>query len=398
MDIATRTVSNAAARVAVACLLLSGLAFACTDPSGAKGAADVPATAQDTAAIDAAAPADAAADIGAGVDAATQDAATAADATGPDVAPPQPKVLTTFIGDWTMKPKQEMTRCVIKRLANTDTVWVNAIKTKLGKGSHHVVVYRSDATEEKKEPFNCTPFTETLSGGNVPMMITQIPEETLQLPKGVAFPFAAGQMIRIESHYLNYFQDDIVAHVDVEFHNIPKSELVHEADMLFYGTPDLSLPPGKATTNPWFFIDVWPGTKIFALTGHTHKLGTNVQVAMADNATHVDAPLVYPGVKPYTWEEAPIVQFAKPLEFTKPGQGFSYRCSWFNDTKQHVGFGESANKEMCFFWAYYYPSKGYRMCMNLGKYKDQSPVKVGDQVCCPDDSLCSLIKIYLGQI
>ena len=37
--------------------------------------------------------------------------------------------------------------------------------------------------------------------------------------------------------------------------------------------------------------------------------------------------------------------------------------------EQHVPtsrskFGESANNEMCFFWAYYYPSKGAYVCVH----------------------------------
>ena len=53
------------------------------------------------------------------------------------------------------------------------------------------------------------------------------------------------------------------------------------------------------------------------------------------------------------------------------------------------------NQEMCFLWAYYYPSKGYRMCVNPGNIANN--FELGEQVCCPDDAiLCDLVKVFLG--
>lgn len=309
---------------------------------------------------------------------------------------PYPSELKMQLGTWVMQPKAETTRCMVKRLDNPDEVWVHEIQTVLAKGSHHLIVYRSDATEEVLVPVKCTPFTETLSGGNIPLMITQIPKETLTLPKGVAFKFAPKQMIRIEAHYLNYYSDPIDTGADIKFVTLPPAEVKDEADMLFYGTPDFSLKPGKPYSTPWNYIDVWKDTKVFAVTGHTHQYGTNVEIGLAQGGTNVDAPLIYPGKdKPFDWAEAPLQQFDPPLQF-KGNEGFQYRCSWLNTSNKQVGFGESANQEMCFFWAYYYPSKGYRMCINPGKWKNQAPDMITDPICCPDSPICGLIKSYLG--
>jgi hypothetical protein len=60
-----------------------------------------------------------------------------------------------------------------------------------------------------------------------------------------------------------------------------------------------------------------------------------------------------------------------------------------NTSEQSVGFGESANDEMCFFWAYYFPSQGARVCV----HSDQ--VSGGIDLCCPGSPLCSLIENML---
>jgi len=43
---------------------------------------------------------------------------------------------------------------------------------------------------------------------------------------------------------------------------------------------------------------------------------------------------------------------------------------------------------MCFFWAYYWPSQGSRVCIHTNQYGGAN----GYDTCCPGDSVCSLIQ------
>jgi len=74
------------------------------------------------------------------------------------------------------------------------------------------------------------------------------------------------------------------------------------------------------------------------------------------------------------------------------GGGFDFECSWHNTSGSQVGFGESANEEMCFFWAYYYPSQGSKVCFHTDQYGGAD----GLNICCPGDSLCSYVEDFLG--
>jgi len=38
-------------------------------------------------------------------------------------------------------------------------------------------------------------------------------------------------------------------------------------------------------------------------------------------------------------------------------------CEWNNRSDQTVRFGTSVDSEMCFFWAYYFPSRGPLVCL-----------------------------------
>lgn len=322
---------------------------------------------------------------------ATGDTVVAADTAGPVEPPPIVATSTTGTGMWTMSTGQERTKCVLKKLDNADEMWVTQVRTTLGKGSHHMIVYVSDETEERTEPFNCDPFVETLKGQTYPLMITQIREETLTFPPGVAFKFEPHQMIRLEAHFINYFPEDIEAHGEVHFDAIAAEDVVDEANLLFYGNPDFEIPAGETYTTPWRFIDVPEGTKVFAVTGHEHQYGTNVEISYSSGVDDAGQSIYPTEDAPFTWDEPPVEYFDPPLAFEQ-GQGFRYRCTWDNTSDKTVKFGESANAEMCFLWAYYYPSQGYRLCVSPGSIGNGV---AGDQVCCPGHWVCDYITQFL---
>jgi hypothetical protein len=313
--------------------------------------------------------------------------------TGTNRPPIQAEYLTN-IGDWTMAPGKEITKCVIKRLTNEEEIWVSSIHIKNGKGSHHLIVYKSAETTEKTTPFECDPFIEVVAGDTLPLMISQIGEEELKFPSGVAFKFEPRQMVRIEAHYLNYFSEDITAHADISFKTIAQEDVENEANILFYGSPDFSLPPGKVTKSDLWFLDVWEGSKIFAITGHTHQYGIDVKIFNSDSKSKQGEQIYPPEETPFNWAEAPVTYFDPPLSFDGK-QGFHYQCVWENTSNKNVEFGESSSKEMCFFWAYYYPSKGYRLCINPGKYALRAPGLIQPQECCPGSIICDFIKQFL---
>ncbi|MFO0747271.1 MAG: hypothetical protein U1F43_16635 [Myxococcota bacterium] len=299
----------------------------------------------------------------------------------PTTPPPIITTSSTFIGDWEMQPSAETTKCVVKRLDNEDELWVTRIRTDLAKGSHHLIIYKSAETTERTEPFDCDPFVQTLQGETFPLMITQIRQEELTFPNGVAFKFEPHQMVRLEAHYLNYFTEPITAHGEVRFDGIAASDVVSEANLLFYGTPDIDIAKGASVTTPWYYIDIFPGAHLFAATGHTHAYGTNVEITYSNNVDD-EGTLIYPEEDaPFVWSEPPVAKFDPHLVFGEPGgkTGVRYRCSWTNTSSHHVSFGESAKAEMCFFWGYYYPSQGYRLCLSPGSIGNGL---LGDSVCC----------------
>ena len=277
----------------------------------------------------------------------------------------------------------ENTQCVTKRLTNAAPIKVDRIDNLLPTGSHHLIVYRTNDTTELLEPQDCQPFVDTLDPAKgAPLMITQKHEDTLILPDGVGFVLEAQQMVRLEMHYLNTTGGDIEVGATSTFHVMPDAEFTDAADFLFIGNPDIDIAANSSFTLGPTFLPLpadLDGSKFFGITGHTHQWGTNVRVAVAPTEDGPDTP-VY-DVAGWQWDEPETVYHDPP--FTLPADGgFRFVCEYQNMSSKPVGFGESANAEMCFFWAYYYPSKGAFVCAHT----DQVPG--GYDACCPGNAAC----------
>jgi hypothetical protein len=284
----------------------------------------------------------------------------------------------------TVEPGTEDTQCVVKRLGNDTEIKVNEIHNVLPQGSHHLIVYRTGDTEEQLEPFDCEPFADTLDPTKgSPLMVTQKHDETLRLPEGVGFSLDAGVMVRLEMHYINPTGEPLDVSATSTFYTMPEADFVHEADFLFLGNPDIDIPPNSEfTLGPTYLAlpaDL-AGSNIFGITGHTHQFGTNVAVSLAESSEGPFTSLY--DVAGWQWDE-PETVYLEPAVVLPEGGGFQFTCEWNNTSANQVQFGESANAEMCFFWAYYYPSKGAKVCAHT----DQVPG--GFDLCCPGNDLCS---------
>jgi hypothetical protein len=250
----------------------------------------------------------------------------------------------------------EGTQCVVKRLGNTEPVSIHEIHNSLGATSHHFIVYRVDDTEERPDPYPCSPFADTAN--DPPLIITQRKDDRLTLPAGVAYTIAPNQMIRLELHYINVTAAPQLAEATSTFIPMPDDEVEHEADIMFTGDTTITVPKMSETTRGPTFIRVparFNGVNYFALTGHEHQWGTDVYIEVAESEGSAGTP-VY-DVPNFLWDEPATITHDPP--FTVPdGGGFKLTCEWNNTSEEDVGFGLGVDDEMCFFWAYYFPSRG----------------------------------------
>ncbi len=322
---------------------------------------------------------------------------TTGDDTAADAPPLTGDVYTLTWPTQTIGTTIENTQCIWMRLNNTAPIKVHQIHNTLATTSHHLIIYKDQMdTTEQLTPVDCQGFTGALnpSGQIAPLVITQKEDDEVTLPDHVAYTLEANQMIKIELHYINSTDAAAQTNATINFYAADPATITDEAGVLFAGSLDIDIPAHSPATLHQFLtlpttdLDM-SASKIFAITGHTHRLGTQVTVGTAasrsDAVTQVYAPA------PFSWSEPLTTTYATP--FSVPaGGGFDFQCDWTNTTNNAVQFGESANQEMCFFWVYYYPAQKPKVCAHTQQYGGQN----GTDLCCPSsNSLCAAIGSHL---
>jgi hypothetical protein len=274
------------------------------------------------------------------------------------------------IGPILLHAGEENTYCSTVRLPNKLDSNVIEIHSELAPGSHHLVLYRSSETTESLTPTPCKSF-EGITTGIVPIFIAETLATTLALPKDVAYHFVPGEMVRIEAHYINATQNDIMGQGKVTLTPGTGGATYQQADIMFCGSIKQLRAHGvpantqNYTLDPGFYgggndIDLTK-LKIFAFTSHEHRLGSNVTIAKSTSASD-------PGTQLYenkSWDQPPLQAFDDNHLLTfQPGEGLRWQCSYDSldaspPPTMTTPFGLSAvSNEMCFIWAYYYPSAG----------------------------------------
>ncbi|HZS40352.1 MAG TPA: hypothetical protein VFF06_26150 [Polyangia bacterium] len=278
--------------------------------------------------------------------------------------------ITMGIGPIPLAAGEERTVCVTRHLGLTADIDVTQVVATLAPGSHHLVLYRSTETVESLTPTDCQPF-EGIQQGIVPILIAEKASTTLTLPSGVAYHFPQDQMVRIEAHYINATMNAIQGQGTLVLTPGATGVSYQQADIMFCGSvrqlSQTGIPPNQTnvTLNPGFYkgggdVDLTK-LKVFAFTSHEHHLGSDVTVSKSTSASD-------PGTLLYdnkSWDNPPLQAYddAHLLTFGA-GEGFRWQCSY--DSADAVPkpttttmFGTGAlDNEMCFIWAYYYPSVG----------------------------------------
>jgi hypothetical protein len=260
-----------------------------------------------------------------------------------------------------LAPGQETTQCVVLELPNETPQILRRIRSVISHGSHHLIAYRvPDTTPLQPAAAPCVAFADVINGAS-PVIIAESAESEVVYPDGVGLELKAHQRIKLEEHFLNAGDAMINATGTVEFTLVDPQPAIVLANLMLWGPQQFAIDAHK-TGSADYAHEVSAGMKVFGLTTHEHRFGTLATIGLA---TSVDGPAteIYRNTD---WEHPPLKAFDPPLSFDGT-QSLRLHCEWLNTSDQVVPFGISAaTNEMCFFWAYYYPSQGFQQCAEQG--------------------------------
>lgn len=273
------------------------------------------------------------------------------------------------VGPLPIDPGQERTQCLTGHFGGScalNVVQIDATQH----STHHVIFYRedpaaADAALHDCQPLNINPFGV---GTKAPLFIGETPQAQLKMPPNVAYPFAAGAPYTIEIHYMNAGNKPVSADAELVLTLAKPGQEVTRAEMLFYAsiTPldknydgkQKGIPPHQQLTlDPPGFARPPAGIKLFGLTSHQHRIGTEFVISRSRGASDAGQELF----RNTDWQHPPLLRFPDDGLLTfAAGEGLRWTCSYNNTNDFYVTFGQSAlRNEMCILWGYYFPAKGF---------------------------------------
>lgn len=216
---------------------------------------------------------------------------------------------------------------------------VSAFESHMTPGSHHLLLFYKDVVSNgplqdcSGLEFAATPYS------------TQLPDDTVAFPPGVAAAIPPSLGLRLQSHYLNTTAETVTAHVKVILHLAAPGTVTDRAAVLFIVQPNIHIPP-NTTQDVTYDCNIPVDMSVIKTASHMHKHGTKFVSTVAGA----------PFYSTDTWDEPKPAFFDPPMQL-HAGDPLHFACTFQNNGPDTLTFGESAQtNEMCILGASFYPA------------------------------------------
>jgi len=259
---------------------------------------------------------------------------------------PDDHTISLSTGDFQVAPGSELTQCMYLPLPSDSDVAVYRFEAHMRPGSHHFNFYYIP-------PGVATP-TQGLGDCNEKLRIflagSQWQDLDETLPNGMAIKIPRNSWVVLESHFVNATNMEGTGGVDVTLHTIDPQNVVNWVGVYFNVMNGIHVPAASSAVLAGR-CPAYSDTNVFLLTSHMHHFGQQFDINLFDGN----------GVTPlYTstdWEHPKILDLSSQQIAIAAGQGFEWKCHYYNDRAVDLYGGDSAvNNEMCIMAAFYWPA------------------------------------------
>ena len=263
------------------------------------------------------------------------------------------------MSEWTVPSGTELMWCWVADWVPDRDYFVNSFESFQAQvGGHHLVALGATVPFDAGHSFDCTDV-ESMSA--LEPLVLPGSDSSSQVPPGMGVRVSAGSRVVIQSHYINYTNEDMLVRDVVHLGFTPEGEEVTEMSYIILNHGALDLPPGNADASVSCSLRS-RGESYFVTTlfGHMHELGRAMSIALDVG----EGPETLYAIDEWEIEFRDLPPLAEwsveePLEL-RPGDDLSVDCSYDNSTGAPVTFPE----EMCTAVALYHPAspEGIILC------------------------------------
>jgi hypothetical protein len=261
----------------------------------------------------------------------------------------------TFSYDVHVPTGAELLMCKYVALpTDRGTIAVSSSESHYTPGSHHMEAFRTDLTAipaNQADVWDCKAGMWFTHDRGV-YYEAQQPDSHRELPPGVAHEFKPGEIVLLQSHYVNTTSADLEAHVAFTLHTLDMKDVKFEAGSILFSNARFSLAPhskSRVTMTCPLSQDIHPAE----LWSHMHKQGTAFLATSSDKtAAALLGDSLYHEAD---WNE-PHPRMYDPATTLHSGTTITFSCDFDNDTDRTITYGDSAlTNEMCIFHGMYWP-------------------------------------------
>jgi hypothetical protein len=214
---------------------------------------------------------------------------------------------------------------------------------------HHVTLLQSDVAVSPT-PGPCAP--EAMTAWR-PLYGWAPGTAALELPAQAGFPEQQSTHFVVQLHYANPSHTPVT---DTSGFDLCTTEQLrpNDADVMAFGTMEITVPSRGALAVDCSVPVPADGatTHLFAAFPHMHQLGRSISSVVHPGGSAAGATIDLGTVG--SWDLGN--QTWLPIDYTlRPGDVVQSKCSWNNPTDHGVGYGPTADDEMCFSYVMYFP-------------------------------------------
>jgi hypothetical protein len=251
-----------------------------------------------------------------------------------------------------LDPGQEREMCRYLKLETSERLWVRRFELSATAGLHHTnVLAVKTAVADGEEP--CFGFPDDLMTNALtaqPRQLfgssSQVSQQVIELPEGVAVRLEPGQQLMFNYHYINLGTAALSPEVRLNLYAVPESSVRHPATAWILANTDIHIPPRQGatlTTECRFPFEV----QLVSLAPHMHSLGSRLRAEWLGGPR--SGELLFETTR---WDD-PSAAIFDPLLLFPVGQGIKFTCEWSANTREHeITFGERYEDEMCIVFGY----------------------------------------------
>ena len=233
-------------------------------------------------------------------------------------------------------------------------VEVDKLEVMFGPYSHHFIMleYQSPSVSNLKRPGfrldNAHSITELVT-------VQQYPD-TLTLPTGSAFFWDKGNVLDMNTHYINYSQTKVAScEAYINVYTKPPGTAAQEMKVALLANVNIFIPNDSLIhTFDERVVNGNNETFLWALTSHTHQWGTDFNVYTRDIFGQRDDLIFdaeYEGGDPanfffgYDYRH-PHIRYYSDFLSLKPNEGLIYEASYINTGSAPARWGDTSEDEM----------------------------------------------------